>query len=161
MTSEKDRDLTSDELFERRVWQLRRKHGAELWRILARLVEREIWTMPADLARAYQADPARAEADLLPKYRTVYLARHAVAALPGAVSNRRRLAKAGAATGKKVSADRAPLIEEVRKWEERLRARGWKEREIAAEIALRTNELPDRVRRIRLRLRRAIKASTS
>lgn len=163
MTMDEDRDLTSDKLFERHLWQLRKKHGADVWRVLAALVERHIWTMPADLFQAYQVDPARAEADILPKYRIVYLARHAGAALPRAVAERRRLAKAGAATGKKVSAGRAPLIEQVRKEEARLRALGRPERgrnaAIANKLTIANKEtiLPDRVGRIR----RAIKASSS
>jgi len=161
MTSDEDRDLTSDKLFERHLWQLRKKHGADVWRVLAVQVERHIWTMPADLFQAYRADPERAEAELLPKYRIVYLARHAVAALPGAVSNWRRLSKAGAVTGKKVSEARAPLIERVRKEEARLRALGRPERGITAAIANKEKLLPGQVGRIRLRLRRAIKASTS
>ena len=82
--------MISDELFERHLRPLRAKHGADLWRILAALVEAQFWDMPAELHRAYQADPARAEADLVPKYRIVYLARHAVAALPRAVGLRAR-----------------------------------------------------------------------
>ena len=149
--------MTSDELFERHLRPLREKHGADLWRVLARLVERQIWTMPADLHRAYQADPARAEAELLPKYRTVYLARHAVAALPRAVSSRRARATGGDKRGEQVSADRAPDIERVRREEVRLRALGRPERGITAAIANKLNMLPDRVRR----MRRAIKASIS
>lgn len=149
--------MTSDELFERHLRPLREKHGAGLWRILAALVERQIWTMPADLFQAYQADPARAEADLLPKYRIVYLARHSVAALPRAVSSRRARATGGDKRGKQVSEGRAPVIERVRTEDVRLRALGRKERDITAAIANKLNIRPDRVRRIR----REIKASSS